>query len=112
MQQPNDVFHLIGFAERDAALSTGPQQLKEKLEKTTPTPGVEPVEIYCLSPVVAALGLDKSLLAVYFYNEAAFKLSRQYNIKLPPEMKPITREKISDWKNGLTTFLLWPYQES
>ena len=94
MPQPElkgeDTFHVIGFTNQDL-LSGAHMRLMQRLGG----PGPKLVEVYFLDAVTApnpaAFKLYGEYLAVYFYNDTALALSRDYGIQLPPAIAKITR---------------------
>jgi hypothetical protein len=90
----DDVFHVLGFTNRDI-LSEAHMALMRKLPVR---PGPKLVEVYALDSVTApdpaAFKLYGDYVSVYFYNDTALTLSRDFGIELPPVIAKITRANL------------------
>jgi hypothetical protein len=98
-----DVFHVIGFTSRDILGGAHLRFMKRLDAPADPAPrGLvvrKLIEVYFLDAPVSSDDVFEQRYGdkydtVNFYNEAAFTLSNEYRIQLPPVIGKITRAEL------------------
>jgi hypothetical protein len=112
----DDEFHAIGFTSQDILAGTRAHLMQRLMDE--PTSGVavsKLIEIYYVEASGEADGKDfqqrygTKYVAVYFYNQIALTLFKQYGIELPPVIGKTSRAELP---KGLGTSVRIPAPDS